>query len=92
MILGIELPLAPNGKISEVAFQTTSRGYETDDLNEEMDLGSGVEQKFLAQIKHNVALTETKEAFKEVINAFWKDLKNINFDKTKDILFADCSR
>ncbi len=42
MILGIEVPLAPNGKISEFAFQTTSCCYETDDLYVEIDLGSGV--------------------------------------------------
>lgn len=86
MILKIEVPLAPKGEISEVAFQTTSRGYETDDLYVEIDLGAGVRQKFLAQIKHNVALTETSKVFNEVISAFWKDFNNTNFVRNTDRL------
>ena len=86
MILKIEIPLVTNGKVSEVAFQTTSKGYETDDLFVEIDLGSGQKQKILGQIKHNVALTVANETFNEVVTAFWKDFNNTEFDKSIDRL------
>ena len=56
MLLKVETPLVTMGKISEVAFQTTSKGYATDDLLVEVDLGSGIKKKILGQIKYNVAL------------------------------------
>nr|MUH39031.1 hypothetical protein [Zobellia laminariae] len=86
MLLKIEIPLVTKSLITEVAFQTTSKGYATDDLLVEIDLGSGVKKKILGQIKHNVALTETNETFKEVITAFWKDFNNTKFDKSTDRL------
>jgi hypothetical protein len=86
MLLQIEIPLVTNGKISEVAFQTTSKGYATDDLLVEVDLGSGSKKKILGQIKYNVALTEANETFNEVITAFWKDFNNTAFDKSIDRL------
>ena len=86
MLLKIETPLVAMGKISEVAFQTTSKGYATDDLLVEVDLGSGSKKKILGQIKYNVALTEANETFNEVIIAFWKDFNNTAFDKSIDRL------
>ncbi len=86
MMLQIEVPLVTKGKICEVAFQTTSRGYATDDLMVIVDLGAGNQQKILCQIKHNVALTENNDVFNEVIIAFWEDFNNINFDKSRDRL------
>jgi len=86
MLLKIEIPLVTMGRISEVAFQTTSKGYATDDLLVEVDLGSGSKKKILGQIKYNVALTEANETFNEVITAFWKDFNNVTFDKSKDRL------
>jgi hypothetical protein len=86
MLLKVETPLVTMGKISEVAFQTTSKGYATDDLLVEVDLGSGIKKKILGQIKYNVALTETNETFNEVITAFWKDFNNTKFNKSTDRL------
>lgn len=86
MILQMEVPLVTKGKICEVAFQTTSRGYATDDLMVIVDLGAGSQQKILGQIKHNIALTENNEVFTEVITAFWKDFNNGDFNKNKDRL------
>lgn len=86
MLLKIETPLVTTGKISEVAFQTTSKSYATDDLLVEVDLGSGKKKKILGQIKYNVALTEANETFNEVITAFWKDFNNDTFDKGIDRL------
>nr|WP_288934788.1 hypothetical protein [uncultured Allomuricauda sp.] len=86
MILQVEVPFVTNGKIGEVAFQTTSRGYATDDLMIIVDLGAGKQQKILVQIKHNVALTENNDVFNQVMAAFWKDFNNANFKKNKDRL------
>ncbi|WP_136480303.1 hypothetical protein [Cognatitamlana onchidii] len=49
MILRIEMPLVAKDKICEVAFQTTSRGYATDDLMVMVDLGNSETQKILGQ-------------------------------------------
>ncbi len=86
MILQIEMPLVTKGRICEVAFQTTSRGYATDDLMVMVDLGNSENQKILGQIKHNVALSENNDVFNEVITAFWEDFNNATFNKSKDRL------
>ncbi|SFN37833.1 NACHT domain-containing protein [Salegentibacter flavus] len=86
MMLRIEVPLVTKGKICEVAFQTTNRGYATDDLMVIVDFGSGNEQKILGQIKHNIVLTKNNDVFNEVITAFWKDFNNASFNKSKDRL------
>ena len=86
MLLKVEVPLIKNGTISEVAFQATNRGFETDDLLLEIKLNSGEKQMHLGQIKHNIVLTEANLTFNEVINAFWEDFNNPDFDSNKDRL------
>lgn len=72
--------------IEEVAFQTTNKGYETDDLfvKVKSDLG---EHRLLAQVKHNLTFSVDNEMFNKVIEAFWKDYSNDQiFDRTRDRL------
>jgi len=76
---------SPN-EIIEVAFQTTNRGYDTDDLLV-IAKSTFSEHKLLIQIKHNISFTTKDKIFKEVIESFWKDFKKTDiFDKKKDRL------
>jgi len=87
LILQNSIPVFPNGKIIELAFQCKNRGYHTDDLF--IKIKSGInEHRVLVQIKYNIAISEGNEIFSEVINAFWKDFNNnAVFDKEKDKFF-----
>lgn len=88
LIVQGNVPCIPNGKLVEVAFQTTSRGYETDDLLAIVKSDFG-EHKLIAQIKHNLVFSDSdsNSTFKEVITGFWKDFNNTSiFDRNKDML------
>lgn len=79
-------PCLGANEIIEVAFQTTSRGYETDDMLVKAQSSKAV-YTLLFQIKHDIALTEKDGTFEEVLGAFWKDFNNTAiFDKSKDKL------
>lgn len=86
MLLKLEIPLVTNGRISEVAFQTTRRGFATDDLLIVVNKGDGNSHTILGQIKYNVALTEANDTFNEVMIAFWKDFNHSNFNQDTDRL------
>src|SRR5665647_875385 len=78
-------PCVYANEIIEVAFQTTNRGCETDDLLIVAKSAIG-QHRLLVQIKHNITFTADNDIFKEVIKAFWKDYNNPIFDKEKDKL------
>lgn len=81
-------PCLNNAQITEIAFQTTSLGYATDDLLAITKSHLG-RQRLIAQIKHNLTISDSKSniIFKDVIAAFWKDFNNQNtFDQTRDKL------
>lgn len=86
LIIRGNAPCITANEIIEVAFQTTNRGYETDDLLIVAKSAVG-QHRLLVQIKHNITFTADNDIFKEVIKAFWKDYNNTSiFDKEKDKL------
>lgn len=88
LMMGGHVPCFPNAKIKEVAFQTTSQGYQTDDLLVVAQSGSQ-QHRLLGQIKYNLTFSDSDSntVFKEVIEAFWQDFNNTTkFDKTHDRL------
>jgi len=86
LIIRGNAPLNFANEIIEVAFQTTNRGYETDDLLAIAKSAIG-HHRLLVQIKNNITFTADNALFKEVIAAFWKDYNNTTlFDRTKDRL------
>lgn len=88
LIIKGNAPCLPTNEIIEVAFQTTNKGYETDDLFV-LAKSATVEHRLLIQIKHNLTFSADNETFKEVIKAFWKDYNNTSiFDKEKDKLLV----
>ena len=86
LIIRGNAPLNFANEIIEVAFQTTNRGYETDDLLVVAKSAIG-QHRLLVQVKNNITFTADNALFKEVIKAFWKDYNNTAlFDKGKDRL------
>ena len=86
LIIRGNAPSIPTNEIIEVAFQTTNRGYETDDLLIVAKSKTG-EHRLLAQIKHNLTFSINNDLFNEVMSAFWKDFNNEKtFDKVNDRL------
>lgn len=86
LIIRGNAPLNFANEIIEVAFQTTNRGYETDDLLIVAKSAIG-QHRLLVQVKNNITFTADNALFKEVIKAFWKDYNNTAlFDKAKDKL------
>lgn len=86
LIIRGNAPLNFANEIIEVAFQTTNRGYETDDLLIVAKSAIG-QHRLLIQIKNNITLTVENGLFKEVMKAFWKDYNKADlFDKAKDRL------
>lgn len=88
LIIHGNAPCVPNSEVIEVAFQTTNRGYKTDDLLVMAKSASGP-HRLLIQAKHNISFTTDNDIFKEVIKDFWIDYNNTSkFDKTKDKLLV----
>ena len=85
LIIKGNAPLNFSNEIIEVAFQTTNRGWETDDLLIITKSAIG-NHNLLAQIKNNISFTADNSLFQEVMSAFWKDYNNSKFDKEKDKL------
>ena len=86
MMIRGNIPCIPTSEISEIYFQTTRSGYQTDDLL--VIAKSNIEQhRLLVQSKYNLTFSSDNEEFKKVIKAFWEDFNNTQlFDKTKDRL------
>lgn len=85
LIIQGNAPLNHANEVIEVAFQTTNRGCETDDLLVVAKSAIG-EHRLLVQVKHNITFSADNSVFKDVISAFWKDYTNPVFDKQKDRL------
>lgn len=86
LIIRGNAPLNFANEIIEIAFQTTNRGYETDDLLVIAKSAIG-KHRLLVQIKNNITFTVDNVLFKKVIKAFWKDYNDTTlFDKAKDRL------
>ena len=79
-------PCLNANEIIEVAFQTTNRGYQTDDLLVVAKTSVGT-HKLLIQVKTNITISETNLIFQKVIEDFWIDFNNTSsFDKGNDKL------
>lgn len=88
LIIHGNAPCVPNSEVVEIAFQTTNRGYNTDDLLVIVNSPLG-QHRLLIQVKHNISFTVDNETFKEVIKGFWRDFNNtLIFDKSKDKLLV----
>ncbi len=93
LIIRGNIPCILNAELTEIVFQCTNRGYETDDLMAIAKSDAG-EHRLLAQIKHNLTFSDSDSntIFKEVISGCWKDFNNnAIFDKEKDrLLIIKC--
>jgi archaellum biogenesis ATPase FlaH len=84
LIIRGNAPCLNANEIIEVAFQTTNRGYQTDDLLVVAKTSVGI-HRLLIQVKTNITISESDEIFQKVIEDFWIDFNNtIRFDKGKD--------
>ncbi|MCL2722223.1 MAG: hypothetical protein FWD47_12920, partial [Treponema sp.] len=88
LIIRGNVPCVASSELTEVAFQVTSRGYQTDDLLA-IAKSQNAQHRLLIQIKHDISFTACNEIFKEVISSFWKDYNNTSiFDKANDKLIV----
>ena len=88
LIIRGNVPCVASSELTEVAFQVTNRGYQTDDLLA-IAKSAFAEHRLLIQVKHDISFTGENKIFKEVISAFWKDYNNSSiFDKTRDKLIV----
>ncbi|MGR3179618.1 MAG: hypothetical protein ACUZ8E_16370 [Candidatus Anammoxibacter sp.] len=86
LIIRGHVPCVPTAELIEIGFQTTNRGYETDDLLAVAKSASG-QHRLLVQSKHNITISSNNDKFKKVIKAFWEDYNNSKlFNKTNDRL------
>jgi len=86
LIIRGNAPCLPPNEIIEVAFQSTSKGYQTDDLFV-LAKSSIEEHRLLMQIKHNITISLESKLFKEVMKGFWTDYNNASlFNKSTDKL------
>ena len=88
LIVRGNIPCFTSAQITEIAFQSTNWGYQTDDLLviAKSDLR---EHRLLAQIKHNLTFSDStsNSIFKDVMTAFWADFNNTKiFNKENDRL------
>lgn len=77
MLTGRISPCLPPWQITKIKLQGTYAGFATDDfIVYTLDSRSQKEAKLLAQIKHEIAITERDETFAKVIQAAWKDFND----------------
>jgi len=87
LIIRGNVPCFPASQVTEVAFQTTNRGYETDDTLV-IAKSQLAEHRLLIECKNNITFS-LNDKFQKVINAFWKDYNNPQlFDRAKDRLLV----
>lgn len=88
LIIRGNVPSVASSELTEVAFQVTNRGYQTDDLFA-VAKSTNAQHRLLIQVKHNISFTADNQTFKEVVNSFWKDYNNASiFDKANDKLIV----
>jgi hypothetical protein len=77
MLTGRIPPCLPPWPIAKIKLQGTYAGFATDDfIVYTRDSSSQKEAKLLAQIKHEIGITEKDETFAKVIQAAWNDFNN----------------
>ncbi len=77
MLTGRIAPCLPPWPITRIKLQGSYAGFETDDfIVYTRDSRSQNEAKLLAQIKHDVIITEKDETFAKVIQAAWNDFND----------------
>jgi hypothetical protein len=88
MLTGRLAPCLPPWPIIKLKLQGRYAGFKTDDfIVFTKDPQSQKEAKLLAQIKHDIGITEGNETFAEVIQAAWNDFNDASvFDQTTDAL------
>jgi hypothetical protein len=88
MLTGRVAPCLPPWPITKLKLQGSYAGFKTDDfIVYTRDPQSQNEAKLLAQIKHDLSITETDETFAKVIEAAWRDFNDASvFDVTRDAL------
>jgi len=74
--------------IKKIKLQGKYEGYNTDDFIAFVEERTGGSKaRFLAQIKHSVAITEGDKIFSQVIQAAWSDFRNTEcFDPRTDVI------
>ncbi|PJJ68143.1 ATP-binding protein [Chryseobacterium geocarposphaerae] len=85
LLINGSAPINISNKIVEIAFQTTNRGFNTDDLLVITESNQGTHQ-LLFQIKTQLSFTVNNSIFIDVINDFWKDYNSEKFNKKNDYL------
>lgn len=89
MLTGSQAPCLPPWPISKIKLQGRYNGFHTDDFvvfTKNPDNGN--ESKLLAQIKHNISISEKSETFSEVIQAAWEDFNNPDIFNIENDVFA----
>jgi hypothetical protein len=77
LLTGRVSPCLPPWPITRIKLQGTYAGIETDDfIVYAKDPQSGREAKLLAQMKHEVSITEANRPFAAAIQSAWKDFNN----------------
>lgn len=88
MLTGGAVPCLPAWPIQKIKLQGRYAGYNTDDFIAFVeDRNSGRKAKLLAQIKHQVNITENDATFSEVMQAAWLDFQSEGFfDPGSDVI------
>lgn len=87
MLTGRISPCLPPHPITKLKLQGSYAGFNTDDfIVFSKQPQSEQEARLLAQIKHDISITEGNETFAEVIQSTWADFNDRDFDSSIDSL------
>ena len=87
MLTGRIAPCLPPYPITKLKLQGSYAGFSTDDfIVFSKQPNSKADARLLAQIKHDIGITEGNETFAEVIQSTWADFSDPNFDSNVDSL------
>jgi hypothetical protein len=87
LLTGGVIPCILGARVTQLAFQTTKLGYETDDLLVTATSVTGQSHRLLLQIKNNLSISSQDAMFEQVLQAFWHDyLSPSLFDPALDRL------
>src|SRR5829696_562530 len=85
MLTGRIAPCVAPWPITKIKLQGRYAGFHTDDLIVfTKQSQSDREAKLMAQIKHEISITEGNETFAEVVQAAWTDFNARDFDTETD--------
>lgn len=89
MLTGGGAPCLPSWPITMIKLQGRYAGFNTDDFVVFVkDSQTNSEAKLLAQIKHNISITEGSDVFGEVIQAAWNDFNDSSIFRDGTDAFA----